>query len=53
MILLTVGAEMLARLMSRDATGGDSAWLLFGPTEEAVEAEAESAAPPPFLLAAE
>ena len=43
MILLTVGAEMLARLMRADGEGeGDSAWLLHGPTEVAVEPEHEA-----------
>jgi hypothetical protein len=51
MILLSIGADLLARLMSRDLDGGDSAWMLHGPTEEAVEPE--SKAEPPRLLAAE
>ena len=36
MILLGVGAEMLARLMRADANGPDTAWMLAGPSEEAV-----------------
>lgn len=36
MILLGVGAEMLARLMQADRRGPDTAWLLAGPTDETV-----------------
>lgn len=39
MILLGFGAEMLARLMNVDPRGPDSAWLLAGPTELAVETD--------------
>lgn len=35
MILLSVGPEMLARLMAAER-GPDTAWLLAGPTDEAV-----------------
>ncbi len=44
MILLGVGAEMLARLMRSDPRGPDPEWLLAGPTELAVEAPQETAA---------
>ncbi|HYE42406.1 MAG TPA: hypothetical protein VEA15_03345 [Caulobacteraceae bacterium] len=40
MILLSVGAEMLARLMAAEGAP-DTAWLLAGPTEVAVEAAAD------------
>lgn len=47
MILLTIGAEMLARLMrSEGERGGDSAWLLYGPSDpQIVAADPENAEP--------
>lgn len=36
MILLGLGAEMLAQLMRADAHGPDSAWLLAGSSDPAV-----------------
>lgn len=42
MILLTLGAEMLARLMGTEERGPDTAWLLFGPED----AEADEPPPP-------
>ena len=48
MILLTVGAETLARLMASDGEAPDTAWLLHGPEELAVADEPEA-----FDLAAE
>jgi len=51
MILLGVGAEMLARLMRTDARGPDTEWLLAGPTEAAVEPPADER--PDWPLAAE
>lgn len=37
MILLGLGAEMLACLMRSDPRGPDTEWLLAGPSELAVE----------------
>ena len=37
MILLGLGAQMLARLMRADPRGPDTAWLLEGPSALAVE----------------
>lgn len=54
MILLAAGTGVLARLMRLDARGPDTAWLLAGPTELAVEpAEDPEAAADPLPLAAE
>jgi hypothetical protein len=52
MILLGLGAEMLARLMNADPRGPDSAWLLAGPTELAVELD-QGEEPDLLTLAAE
>lgn len=43
MILLTFGAEALARLMREDRRGPDTAWLMFGPGSPAVESEDDTA----------
>lgn len=53
MILLGVGAEMLARLMRADAHGPDTAWLLAGPSEEAVIEPAAGEPADDWPLAAE
>lgn len=55
MILLGLGAEMLARLMAADGDRPDTAWLLAGPTEAAVEPTGAAAneAAEPWALAAE
>lgn len=42
MIMLTLGADALARLMREDRRGPDTAWLMFGPGEPAVEIEEEA-----------
>lgn len=52
MILLGFGAEMLARLMTADPRGADTAWLLSGPTELAIEADPDEA-PDALPIAAE
>lgn len=55
MILLGLGAEMLARLMAADGERPDTAWLLAGPTEAAVEPAGAAAndGAEPWPLAAE
>lgn len=54
MILLTAGAAMLAKLMAADPRGPDTAWLLSGPTEDAVlDAEDRSQESEDWPLAAE
>ena len=51
MVLRTLGVMPLARLLGRDMLQLDTAWLLFGPTDdEVVEGDEED---PPMLLAAE
>jgi len=51
MVLRTLGVMPLARLLGRDSLQLDTAWLLFGPTDDdVVEPEAED---PPMLMAAE
>ena len=50
MVVQTLGACLLMRLMRTERGPVESDWLLFGPTDpETVETEEE----PPFLLAAE
>lgn len=51
MVLRTLGVIPLARLLGRDSGPFDTAWLLFGPTDDSVVEPAEE--DPPMLLAAE
>lgn len=51
MVLRTLGVMPLARLLGRDNLQLDTAWLLFGPTDESVVEPNEE--DPPMLLAAE
>lgn len=53
MILLTVGADMLAKLMRADDRGPDSQWLLTGPTSPDAVTEPEALNDNDWPLAAE
>ena len=52
MVVQTLGACQLMRLMRSERRPLETDWLLFGPTDpEVIEADADDA--PPILLAAE
>ncbi len=53
-MLRTLGAELLARLMDADGEQRpDLSWLMFGPTDASFVLAAEEPDVPPRLLAAE
>lgn len=52
MVLRTLGVTPLARLLGPDILHLDTAWLLFGPTDDSV-VEQDDKEDPPMLMAAE
>lgn len=54
MVLRTVGASLISRLMKLETAAADSDWLLFGPSDpDLVEPEEPAFRDEPWLLAAE